>query len=102
MRREQRVERGDDPAEAVAIERDAARDAHETLRCMAAPERVGEERSEVSEVSGDDRALFVGLGGEVDPVRPSPEARALADRDDIVAALAKLARDFGRKVLVEQ
>jgi hypothetical protein len=102
MRGEQRIDCGDDPAEAFAIEREPARDAHQTVRCIAVPERVGEQRPEVSEVSGDHRALFAGLGGEVDRSDRPRSPGVLADGDHVAAALAKLSRDFGREVLVEQ
>lgn len=96
------VECAHEPSDSVAVEPKAPGHADESVGLGACPKGLGEQRAEVAEVSGDDRALLVRQRCEVDAVRATLEIRAFADGDNVVAAVSQLAGDLGREVLVEQ
>jgi hypothetical protein len=92
---EERVERVDDPSESFAVEREPPGNTDEAVCDLATPERLGEQRPEVSEVSGYDDALLVRLRCKMHSVWPSTEVRAFANRDDVMPAAAELSGDLG-------
>jgi hypothetical protein len=51
---EQSGEGRDDPPDPVAAKREPSRHAYETIGLRASAERLGEQRSEISEISRDD------------------------------------------------
>jgi hypothetical protein len=75
--------------------------AHEAKRRFATPHRFCQQRPEVSEVAGYDRAALLGARSEMHVVRQANEARLLADSDYIVPTVTELACNLGREVLVE-
>jgi hypothetical protein len=99
---EQGAKRRYESPDPIAVEREALGHAHQAIGARAAPERLDEQRPEVPEIARYDRSLLVRKRGEVDAIRAPSQVGALADGDDVVAALAQLPGDLGREVLVEQ
>src|SRR5438105_13927702 len=91
---QERIESAHETSDAVTVEREAPRHAHESV-CLFTPAQLfGEERPEIGQISGDDRALLSREHCEVNAIGPSPQISALADSNDVVTALSELARDL--------
>ena len=90
------IESAHETSDPVMAKREARRDAHEPACLPTAAQFISEQRPEVSQVSRDDRALLSRERREVNAIGAPPQVRPLPDGNDVVAALAELARDLGR------